>query len=114
MQPGKRRAWWRDVVTLGVVLGLGMLTKPSTGGLLLLTALAISFVALRRRSWWHWLSGGTATAGLVLLIAGWWFVRNALLYGGDWTGIGRFVAILGYRNPPATLRQALSSSAGQV
>jgi hypothetical protein len=111
-RPGERRAWWRDVVVLGIVLGLGMLTKPSTGGLLLLTALAVSYVALRRRSWRHWLSGGTATAGLVLLIAGWWFVRNALLYDGDWTGIERFVAILGYRDPPATLRQLWGERVG--
>ena len=111
-RPAARRAWWRDIVVLGIVLGLGLLTKPSTGGLLLLTALAISYVALRRRSWWHWLSGGMVTAGLVLLIAGWWFVRNALLYGGDWTGIERFILILGYRDPPATLRQLWGERVG--
>jgi hypothetical protein len=38
-------------------------------------------------------------------MSGWWFVRNAVLYGGDWTGIERFIVILGYRDPPATLRQ---------
>ncbi|MBN1584418.1 MAG: hypothetical protein JXA89_27170, partial [Anaerolineae bacterium] len=41
----------------------------------------------------------------VALISGWWFVRNAVLYDGDWTGIERFIVILGYRDPPATLRQ---------
>jgi 4-amino-4-deoxy-L-arabinose transferase-like glycosyltransferase len=111
-QPVERRAWWRDVSVLGIVLGLGLLTKPSTGGLLPLTALAVSYVALQRRSWWHWLSGGTVTAGLVLLIAGWWFVRNAVLYDGDWTGIERFIAILGYRDPSATLRQLWGERVG--
>jgi 4-amino-4-deoxy-L-arabinose transferase-like glycosyltransferase len=104
-QDSQPRRWWRDVLVTGTVLGLALLTKPSTGGLLLLTALSVSYVAWRRRSWWHWLSGGTATAGLVVLIAGWWFARNAILYDGDWLGIERFILILGYREPPATLRQ---------
>ena len=98
-------AWWRDVTLLGVVLGSAMLTKVSTAGLLFLTALAIGYVSWKRRSWKHFFSGGFVTAGMVLLIAGWWFVRNAVLYDGDWTGIDRFIVILGYRDPPATLRQ---------
>ncbi len=104
-QDRQPQRWRRDVLLLGAVLGLALLTKPSTGGLLVLTALSISYVAWRRRSWWHWLTGGAATAALVVLIAGWWFVRNAVLYDGDWLGIERFILILGYRQPPATLRQ---------
>ena len=52
------------------------------------------------------------TAGLVALIAGWWFVRNAILYDGDWFGLERFILVLGYRVPPATLRQLWSERAG--
>lgn len=100
-----RALWWRDAVILGVVLGMAVLTKSSAAGLLALTALAVCYVAWRRRSLWHLITGGSVTAGLVLVIAGWWFVRNAALYGGDWTGINRFVEVLGYRDPPATLRQ---------
>ncbi|MBN1934474.1 MAG: phospholipid carrier-dependent glycosyltransferase [Anaerolineae bacterium] len=100
-----RRLWWRDVALLGAVLGAAVLTKSQAMGLLPLTALGISFVAWRRRSWWHLWSGGVVTSGLVLLVSGWWFVRNAVLYDGDWTGIERFIVILGYRDPPATLRQ---------
>jgi 4-amino-4-deoxy-L-arabinose transferase-like glycosyltransferase len=102
--PG-RAAWWRDVGILGGVLGLGTLTKSSAMGLLPLTAAAIGYVAWKRRSWWHFASGGMVTAGLVLAISGWWFVRNAVLYDGDWMGIERFITILGYRVPPATVRQ---------
>lgn len=100
-----RSTWWRDSAILGIVLGLALLTKPSTVGLLPLTALAVAFVARQRRSWWYLFTGGIVTAGLVVLLSGWWFLRNALLYGGDWTGIERFIVILGYRDPPATLRQ---------
>ena len=100
-----RRAWWVDVSVLGLVLGAAVLTKTSAMGLLPLTALAVSYVAWKRRSWALFVSGGTITAGLTALIAGWWFVRNALLYDGDWLGLQRFIEVLGYRVPPATLRQ---------
>jgi len=101
----ERRVWLRDVTVLGLVLGAAVLTKSQAMGLLPLTALAVSWVAWRRRSWWHFWWGGGITAGLVMLISGWWFVRNAVLYDGDWMGIERFIVILGYRSPPATLRQ---------
>ena len=100
-----RRVWWPDVSILGIVLGAAVLTKTSAMGLLPLAAVAISYVAWKRRSLWHFLSGGLVTAGLVASLSGWWFVRNALLYDGDWLGLGRFVEVLGYRVPPATLRQ---------
>lgn len=100
-----RRVWWRDAAVLGITLGLGVLTKSQSMGLLLVTALAVTYVARRQRSRWHLLVGGFVTGGLVILIAGWWFLRNAILYDGDWAGIERFILILGYRVPPATLRQ---------
>jgi len=104
-EPLSRSRWWRDAIVLGTVLGLGVLTKSSAMGLLPLTALAVGYVSWRRRSWWYLGSGGGVMAGLVAAIAGWWFVRNAILYDGDWMGIERFIVILGYRDPPATLRQ---------
>jgi 4-amino-4-deoxy-L-arabinose transferase-like glycosyltransferase len=104
-EPLSRSAWWADVSVLGLILGFAVLTRTNTIGLLPLTALSISYVAWRRREWWYFISGGLVTAGLVVLISGWWFVRNAILYDGDWTGIDRFMVILGYRDPPATLRQ---------
>ena len=100
-----RPVWRRDITVLGVVLGLGVLTKTSAMVLLPLTAVAVAYISWKRRSWSRFLSGGVVTAGLVALIAGWWFVRNAVLYDGDWLGLERFIVILGYRVPPATLRQ---------
>ena len=102
--PQPRATWPRDVVVLGLVLGAAVLTRTNALGLLPLTALAIGYVAWRRRSWRYFFGGGVITAGLVALISGWWFVRNLALYG-DLTGIERFIVILGYRDPPATLRQ---------
>jgi len=99
------QSWWGDCVVLGCTLGAAVLTKSQALGLLPLTALAVTWVAWRRRSWHMWVSGAAITAGLVAVISGWWFVRNAILYEGDWMGIERFIQILGYRVPPATLRQ---------
>ena len=95
----------------GIVLGLAVLTKESALGLLPLTALAISYVSWRRRSWRIFFTGGVITAGLVALIAGWWYWRNQVLYG-DWLGLETFIAILGKRAAPATLRQLWGERVG--
>jgi len=89
---------------LGIVLGLGALTKTSALALLPITALAISVVAWRKESWAEFFAGAIATAVPVLLIAGWWYLRNIQLYG-DPTGINAFIDVLGKRAAPATLAQ---------
>ncbi len=100
IQPSDRRAF----LWLGLTLAAGALTKESALGLLPLTALAINYVAWRRRSWRYFLKGGLITAGLVTLIAGWWYWRNLRLYG-DWLGLDMFYQVLGTRANPAPLRQ---------
>jgi hypothetical protein len=40
----------------------------------------------------------------VFIIAGWWYYRNLQLYG-DWLGWSAFIAVLGERAHPASLRQ---------
>jgi hypothetical protein len=39
-----------------------------------------------------------------LLVAGWWYYRNVVLYG-DWLGWNAFIAVLGQRGHPASLAQ---------
>lgn len=89
---------------LGVVLGLGALTKTSALALLPITGLAVLVVAWRKGSWREFWAGALATAIPVLLIAGWWYVRNIQLYG-DVTGISAFIDVLGKRAAPASLGQ---------
>lgn len=89
---------------LGIVLGLGALTKTSALALLPIAALAISVVAWRKESWAEFFAGAAATAIPVLLIAGWWYLRNIHLYG-DPTGINAFIEVLGRRAAPADLAQ---------
>jgi 4-amino-4-deoxy-L-arabinose transferase-like glycosyltransferase len=89
---------------LGIVVGLALLTKESAGGLVLLTALTVSYVSWRKRSPRIFLVGALATGGSALLIAGWWYLRNLRLYG-DLLGQNVFIEILGQRDVPADLTQ---------
>ncbi len=100
---------------LGSVIGLAALTKLSGIGLLPL-AWGTLFMVQWQRS--DKRVGVTAVFRLilnatlqfvlvllpVLLIAGWWYGRNVQLYG-DWRGWTAFIAVLGQRAHPASLRQ---------
>jgi hypothetical protein len=87
-----------------VVLGLAALTKSSSLALTVITALVVVVRAVRRRSWTEFFIGGLATLLPLLLIAGWWYLRNLRLYG-DLTGLNTFTEILGTRDVPADLAQ---------
>ncbi len=113
----KGGAW----LLLGAVLGLALLTKEGTIGLLPL-AWGTCFVA----AWQEGKPAAEQSAGEtvrrfgaillrsfayfalvmlpVLLIAGWWYWRNIQLYG-DWLGWSAFIAVLGQRAHPASLWQ---------
>jgi 4-amino-4-deoxy-L-arabinose transferase-like glycosyltransferase len=99
--PDPRRHWSR-YAALGLVLGLGMLTKLSVGGLLLLAGIALAWLAWRRRQWSLLLLGG----GLVLVVAALvmtpWLLRNLNQYG-DPTGLDVFIQVQGGRDKPLTL-----------
>ncbi|HZY43126.1 MAG TPA: glycosyltransferase family 39 protein [Anaerolineae bacterium] len=89
---------------LGIVIGLATLTKTSALGLLPITAITVVIVAWRRGSWPEFFAGAIATAVPVLLIAGWWYLRNIQLYG-DVLGLSAFIDVLGRRAAPASLLQ---------
>jgi hypothetical protein len=98
-------------VFLGLIVALALLTKESAGGLVLLTALTVTYVAWQagrrdgaKAGWQTFLIGGLATALPVLLVAGWWYLRNWQLYG-DPLGQNVFIEILGQRDVPADLAQ---------
>lgn len=98
--PDPRHAWGR-YVRLGVVLGLGLLTKLSLGALLGLTGVVLGWQAWRARRPSILLLGG----GLVVLSAGLvsvaWFVRNWQIYG-DLTGLDVFIQVQGRRTEALT------------
>ncbi|MFC2030213.1 ArnT family glycosyltransferase [Chloroflexota bacterium] len=99
------------VVVLGLVVGLAALTKLSALGLLPLAAAAITWDAWRQRSWRAWLKNGLVLGGLVLGIAGWWYVRNWLLYQ-DLLGFGVWLEIAGARRVSPTVTGLLAEFEG--
>jgi hypothetical protein len=71
----------RALVPLGCLLGLAILAKLSAGGLLVVTGLALLLVAWRVRSWRELVRRGLYVGLPALLVGGWWFARNWILYG---------------------------------
>lgn len=75
-------------VLLGLTLGIALLTKMTLYGLVLLSFLVAALASRGSGRSGEPSRRGFAlrplgiTAGVALLVAGWWFVRNALLYGG--------------------------------
>ena len=70
------RAW----MWVGAAAGLAALTKYSTLAVALPLGL-LWLLYLRQRGWRAALQGLAVAAGGFALVAGWWFVRNWLLYG---------------------------------
>lgn len=106
-QASNRRHW----LLAGVIIGLAVLTKEGTLGLLPLAA-GTAFIA-QYRQFPQWplpklLGRALSQFALLLLpvglIAGWWYYRNILLYQ-DWLGWNAFLAVLGQRPQPASLAQ---------
>ncbi|MBI3241338.1 MAG: hypothetical protein HYZ49_03495 [Chloroflexi bacterium] len=69
-----------DIPTVGVLLGIAALAKVSALILTPIVGLALLAQAARTRNWQRFFVNGTIIVGLVALIAGWWYVRNLILY----------------------------------
>jgi len=74
-QPG-----WQPIC-LGSFLGLALLSKVNAVGLLPVVALAILLKAIRHHSLKSFILWSGMTFGAALGIAGWWYLRNGVLYG---------------------------------
>jgi 4-amino-4-deoxy-L-arabinose transferase-like glycosyltransferase len=101
---------WTNYLWLGIVLGLGALTKLSLVAMIPLALLVVALYTWRRHSGASFTRRAVLVVGhcslLILMampIAGWWFLRNWRLYG-DPTAVNVFMAILGHRAEPLTLR----------
>jgi dolichyl-phosphate-mannose-protein mannosyltransferase len=118
----------RGYVALGVVLGLAALAKVSDLGLVLVAGGVFTMTHLPRRAilssrgaerrsnllvpaTWRYLAGPLLTALIVVAIAGWWYLRNYILYG-DPFAFNVWVAIAGGRPAPATLATLLNEFQG--
>jgi len=72
---------WKGYVTGGMLLAAGLLTKLSGLSLIVLFGMVIAWIGWRQRSWRALLVSGLIVYGAAVLLAGWWYVRNQMLYG---------------------------------
>ena len=111
--PTTRPKLTRQSIALGLVIGIGMLTKLSLLGLVPVAALVVSLRA------WHSHADGSAGRRLVSVVryplllvlaaasvSGWWFLRNWRLYG-DPTALNAFIAVQGRRQEAPALQDWL-------
>lgn len=94
-ESGLSRRWG---IGLGLLFGLALLSKFNLAAVALLIETAVTWVAWRQKQWRLWWEVNLLIAGFTLLLAGWWFVRNQLLYGEP-TGFQRLTELWGVRNP---------------
>ncbi len=89
----------RDLILLGAATGFAALAKVSGAGLALLAALVLAHILRgdrKRLALSFCIFGAT-----VFLVAGWWYLRNWVLYG-ELTGTEMMVRIFGARQTPLT------------
>ena len=87
---------WVHWLGVGVVLGLALLTKLSALALVGLAGLVIVLLAWYRRSWRLAVRLALAVGAAALAVAGWWYVRNLILYGEP-TGLTAMWEVVGRR-----------------
>jgi hypothetical protein len=92
---GLSRRWG---IGLGVLFGVALLAKFNLAAVAMLIETAVTWVAWHKKQWRLWLEANLLIAVFTLLLAGWWFVRNQILYGEP-TGFQRLTELWGVRNP---------------
>jgi hypothetical protein len=119
---------WRNSITLGIVLGCDAISKSSALALVVMIPLAI-LVSEWFRRYRQTTSAPTnirqvlrlvlpaarqlaVSLLLVAVIAGWWYVRNAYYYNGDFTGTTMMATIAGARQVLPSLAEIVGEWAG--
>jgi 4-amino-4-deoxy-L-arabinose transferase-like glycosyltransferase len=100
----KRREQWRQWVYVGVWIAVAILTKLSGLVIGAVLGLILLISAIQRRSLRFFIQSALAITLPVVLITGWWFIRNQMLYGDPlgWTMFQKvFKAVL--RDSPLQL-----------
>ncbi|MBW7885172.1 MAG: phospholipid carrier-dependent glycosyltransferase, partial [Caldilineaceae bacterium] len=86
------------VILLGVLAGAAALSKLSGLLLIALALLALFLAAWRRQAWRFLIWSSLVVLGAAILVAGWWYLRNWMLFG-DPLALSVMFAVL----PPRTV-----------
>lgn len=98
---------WRWGVWLGALYGLALMSKFNLAAIILVIEAAVTWVAWRRGQWRQWLVTNVLITTTAVLLAGWWFARNQILYGEP-TGVERLTELWGVRDPRDSFWLAVS------
>lgn len=93
-------------VVMGALYGLALMSKFNMAVVALLIAASMSYVAWCKEQWGAWWRAALLAGVTALIVAGWWFVRNQLLYGEP-TGFRAVTELWGARDPRESLPLAL-------
>jgi hypothetical protein len=89
---------WRWGFIFGALYGLALLSKFNLAAIIVTIEMVITWVAWRKKQWRQWFVVNALMVFVTLLLAGWWFARNQILYGEP-TGIERLTELWGVRDP---------------
>lgn len=97
-----RGATNRRLLAVGIVCGLALLTKVSNSAVIGVAGIVVLYLAWRARDWKLLARGAVLIGAPVVLLAGWWFARNFVLYG-DPLAFNVWLQIAGGRAPQTLL-----------
>jgi 4-amino-4-deoxy-L-arabinose transferase-like glycosyltransferase len=97
----------RRSIFLALTFALALMAKFNLAFALPLVELALITAVWPARDWRSFIRANLFIVFFVALIAGWWFVRNAQLYGEP-TGVQRMNELWGGRNPAESFGLAIS------
>lgn len=103
----ERGLTWRWGIWLGFLYALALMSKFNLAAILAVIEAAVTWVAWRRGQWRQWIVANLLIAGVAAALAGWWFVRNQMLYGEP-TGFVELTQLWGVRDPRDSFWLALS------
>lgn len=103
----KRGLTWSWGLWLGLLYGLALLSKFNLAAIILVIEAAVTWMAWRRKQWRQWLTANALIIAVATALAGWWFVRNQMLYGEP-TGFERLTELWGARDPRDSFWLAVS------
>ena len=79
---------WRSSALLGLWLGLGLLSKLTFLGIVPLVVLLALYTLVIARRRLRTFAGWAASAGIGVVLGGWWYFRNLLIYASSYALFG--------------------------
>ena len=101
-EAGRLRRPHGSLYALGLLVGMAALSKLSGLFLAVYVGLVLMVVAVRLRTFWGLVRWGLIIGAVAAAVAGWWYVRNALLFS-DPLLLSAMFAILPKRADPPTM-----------